>query len=190
MSASGIRVVVPGPTIWYTGTGTSFAYEVLGICEGETRITFNPTFDPIYADISGPSISFDEQNTGEDATISGDLVIQNEAVFRRCAATTSPGTFGTILPGAIGALMRGEGHAYPMIIRSVYASKSSNGDMVAGYRFFAAWMTGKDIPVSSRAQRKRIMFHAIPNWNLTTLAGPLFDNTIPTGLPALTDSAV
>ena len=184
-------VKVNGPAAWYTATGAANAYELLGICESETRISFAASFEDVMTDFSGSGVPFDTQYMGEQATVSGTLILDNDIVYKKCAARIGPGAatagvFGATPVGSIGTLMKTEGACYGLIIASPYASKAvfSSAGMIAGYRFITAWLDGSaDVSLGTRVTRKSVTFRATTNWYLATGSGVLFDNILPT-LPA------
>jgi hypothetical protein len=81
----GQSLYVNGPAFWCVGTGASNALQLLGVCEGETRITFAMEEEDIKTDISG-GVPFDVANMGEQARITGDIVRYDESVLNALAS--------------------------------------------------------------------------------------------------------
>jgi hypothetical protein len=101
------------------GTGTSEAYEVLGVCQKGGRVDFDINYHPIYSDLSGPMAPADRQQMGATARISMELAAVDEAVLAKVmkrALANAAGTDGT--PGTPGALMGTGGHAHKLYLPS------------------------------------------------------------------------
>jgi hypothetical protein len=192
------QLYVSGPTGWFTQTGASAGWEFLGFCEGDTRITLDGGWEDVMVDATGTRVPFDVQYMGDQAYIGGDLVLHNELVWQRVAARLGPNPVtgdaaGVYLggpAGAIGSLMRSEGYAYGLVIRSIYGGTGgkqffTSGNMPGGYYFSQAWLDGQfDISLSTKRTVKKAVFRAIPAWNIVNQTFMLATTTLPT-LPAI-----
>jgi hypothetical protein len=185
-------IYVNGPAFWCVGTGVSNALAFLGVCEGETRITFSMEEEDIKTDISG-GVPFDVANMGEQAKISGDLVRYDEAQllflqsrFPNVGGLTGNQVAGTTPAGGIGSLYSLEGNAIRFLVYAPYHGKTVFSAMVAGYNFPVAWMAGSiDTSVSTRVKKQRVIMRAIPQWTVTSTGASavLWNQTI-SGLPS------
>jgi hypothetical protein len=182
---------VSGPTSWFTQTNAG-AYEFLGFCEGDTRISFDGQFEDVTCDASGTRLPFDVAFMGEQAFTSGDLVLSNEAVYQKVAARIGPaadvpGVYGAGGSGAIGLLMGLEGGAYGLVIKSPYAGKAvfTSVGMVPGFVFPRSYLADQiDVSLSTKRTIRRLVFRSLPAWNISTSSYTLFTTTLPT-LPAV-----
>lgn len=180
---------VPGPCQVFVGTGTSKAWEFLGLSEDGVQLQLLSSFEDIYNDAGGPMVPIDVQWMGEQAYMSMTMNKYNESVLQKCAARR----VGTgIVPGAcevngLGSLMIAEGFAYPILLLFPYRAKTfQNNVIVPCYNFSAGWLQDDfSIPLSVRLKRPRVIFRAIPLWDTLTLQYVLYTNVLPDPLPSV-----
>ena len=171
-------IYVPGPTTWGIN-GTQ-----LGYCEGDTRLSLSPQFDDVMTDFGGRRVPYDLEFHGCEATVSGDLIYYDEATLNNLkkwlsgsSAGSAAGSFANQTPGT---LVRTEGNAFTLTIKSAYANKPAFAGMNGGFSFpFAVPVGTWDVGLGARTKRERITFRCLPVWNLngsatlyTDLVGP------------------
>lgn len=160
----------------------------LGTCRAAPRIQWDPAFEPVINDISGPRKPFDMIYLGKDAMISGDLTVWNWPVWEQIKSLPN-----TALPsgaqeqGDIGSLMVLEGYSYPIWIHYPFHSKAAMRDagMVAGHRFAAGWLMG---PIAedpgNKSNSAHVQFYAINAYDKATGKFLCSDNNM-TGIPTI-----
>lgn len=176
---------VTGPAHIFIGVGPRGAPLYLGTSEGEPEIALLPEYDQIMNDISGSRKPMDRQFMGEEAMISAVLTRYNEIVLAAAQARVRGTIRGAEPFGSIGALMGGEGNAFPLWLVFPYVVKPAMaaGGMPAGYRFVQCFDESDRMPVGTRARRVHVQFHA---QRFLTIAGGgtglLYDHNV-AGLP-------
>jgi hypothetical protein len=183
------QLYTPGPTYLQVGLGASAALLHLGWTERGVRITFDGAFEDVITDVSGTRIPFDVLDEAEQAFVTADLVLYDEAVLNTVnarrgfiAGASSPDTEGTIATTAVGSLMRFEGFMYRLLVFCPYSQKTAYNTgtgMRPGYNFLSAYLdAAREIELSSRVKIQRCIFRAIPNWSQTAGGGTLFNFTV------------
>lgn len=181
------QLYVPGPSHMAVGSGTAYAMEYLGLGDDQgCRIVLNGRFEDVLTDLSGPMVPFDVQWFAEDIFVSVTLTKVEATVLAKLQARIFEQTGGSIASADVGTLMRLEGKSMPLMIQFPYETKSVfTGQMIAGFRFPIAWPADAiERHASTRVERVRVTFRAIPDWN-TDGSGLLYDHDM-TNFPSFT----
>lgn len=183
-----VGVVEQPPYIPWQSTPTP-AY--LGMCEAAPQPSFNPEFVPMHADATGKK-PYDVVFMGEDAFVSADITVYNEAVYqeitrrprfgKKASDSTSP-VGGTVAAGDIGTMMQTEGFTFALWLHFPYFSKF--GDMPKGYRFISSYVKGPDNPtIGTQPNKRRIQFHCLGAYDNVSGKVRCYDQNF-TGIPAI-----
>lgn len=168
----------------------------LGTCERAPRIVHTAYFEPIFNDIAGTKVPYDELFQGKDASIAGDLTRWNEAVLKD--AETRVGNGAQVQPDGLddeqsrGTMMLAEGQAGILILHFPYYAKPvmSAAGMRPGYRYFGAWLAGPDDKtLGTQVNKAHIQFRALPVYQYTTGKFLLYDTNL-SGIPAVPPNTV
>jgi len=174
------QIYVAGPCEIHCGVGANGALAFLGWSESGVRISLNPEWDDVPADLAGSRMPADVQFMGETAMISADLKIWNNVVYASCASRGNPfsGTRGQIPFGQIGGLMITEKAAYRILVYNSYTTKTSQNSFNS-WNFFAGWLAGPDVidPLGTKAAKIRVVFRAIPIYDSLTGNWALYDGS-------------
>ena len=178
---------VSGPVHLYVGlTGTP---TYLGTFLEAPKRRSTPKFSPIFNDLAGDQEPFDMQYQGTSDDIFGDLTVFNWTVLRACVAKRSLGSAeGSDAFGATGALVIGEGLAYPLWLHYPYyqlkAAFSANG-APPGYHYVAAWLIGpEEEDLGTKENRIHVQFHAMRAYVPAAGGFILYDRNM-NGIPAI-----
>lgn len=163
------QVFVAGPAEIHCGVASGGGLAFLGWSESGVRISENPEWDDVPADLSGSRVPFDVQDMSSQAYISCDLKVWNMAVYNQIAARFRPqdqNDPGFIPFGAVGSLMLAEGSAYRLLIYPPYIAKPAMATL-RPYNFYAGWLAGPDDinPFGTKAMKVRTIFRSIPVYN-------------------------
>lgn len=161
----------------------------IGTGERGPRIRIRRKFSPVYNDIGGPELSFDDLYAGEDAFVFITLTRWNEALYQSLAGTPFPGS--SMMgdgPGEIGTAMVTEGAAFPIYLR--FPAPSFRPALAAqayplGYRFYAASLVDDDdFETGTAANKRHLIFHCRRAYNPANNNLVLGDFNM-SGIPAL-----
>ncbi len=161
------QIFVAGPCEIHCGVGSAGALAFLGWSETGVRVSENPEWDDVPADLSGSRVPYDVQFMGTQAYVSFDLKVWGMDVYNRIAARWNP--FGAGVPGfmpygTIGELMIAEGAAFRLLVYPPYKDlKPGVMGTMRSYNFTKAWLAGPDDinPIGTRAMKIRMIFRAI-----------------------------
>ncbi|MBX6313095.1 MAG: hypothetical protein IRY99_09310 [Isosphaeraceae bacterium] len=174
-----IQLYVPGPVQIYTGSPGVETLSLLGISEANVELTLDPRFVPVRTSLSGPEIPIDEQFMGETGSIAATLSAYNETQLQQLLARLAGTVAGSLPANMMGSLMIAEGHAYPLVLFCPYGAKTIYGDMVKGWRFPAAYLVDSfSVELSTEVKRPRVIFRALPAWNVEIGSYLLYDNNV------------
>lgn len=178
---------VSGPVHLYVGVSGSPVY--LGTFIEAPKVRTTPKFSPVFNDLAGDQEPFDMQYQGSSADVFGDLTVFNWTVLRSCQTRRSLNSNeGSDAFGATGALMIGEGLAYPLWLHYPYyqlkAAFSNNG-APPGYHYVASWLIGPDEEdLGTKANQVHVQFHAMRAYVPAAGGFILFDRNM-IGIPAV-----
>jgi hypothetical protein len=191
---SASQFYTPGPSRLFCGTGTSAAYEYLGLSRAEVRVDLTATFSDVEADFAG-SEAADSQLMAEAGYVSFDLSYYREDILLKLMkrAVASGNTAGAMsAPSAngqgIGTLMQSEGVAVPFCVQCPNVAKAAySATMIPCFTFGVCWLDGTlSTPLGTKVKYPRVVIRAMRAWNPLVGSGVLYTNTIPGSLPALT----
>ena len=172
------QIWVPGPAEIHVGVGAGGGGSVgagytyggallfLGWSERGVRISENPEWEDVPADIAGSRVPQDVQFMSEQCFVSLDLKVWNQPVYNQIASRWNPysGTPGLMTVGSIGSLMIAENLAYRLLVFPPYQALKPVMSGLRPYNFQRAWLAGPDDinPFGMRAMKQRMIFRAIP----------------------------
>lgn len=156
-----LAVVVPGPVLVRTGTGTSSALEDLGYSINGVEVDEEPVVIPVPGDQNGgdQGIPIDEQKLGEVHIIRMELTNMDAAVVAKVGAKELDGTTGEI--GDIGSLYAGGSLYYRVLLL---------GDTVTR-NYLACRPLRMSAPYGSKYLRQTI------EWIARPVSGVLYNST-------------
>lgn len=156
-----ISVVVPGPALVRTGTGTSSALEDLGYSINGVEIDEEPLVIPVPGDQNGgdQGIPIDEQYLGEVHFIRMELTKLDAAVVAKIGAKVLGGTTGEI--ATIGSLYAAGSLMYRVLLSGTTVTRN----------YLACRPTRISAPYGSKYLRQTIEFIARP------VSGVLYNST-------------
>jgi hypothetical protein len=108
-----------GPCVPQVSTGVSSAFEVLGVCDGGSRVEETFATRNIHTDLSGPDQPAEKQMMGVAVRVTMDISDPDETVITKIkqrSMANGGGTAGT--PGTTGALLATGGHAFSLYLPS------------------------------------------------------------------------
>ena len=166
----------------------------LGHCEDSPNIQLRPGYEPVYNALTGTKVPFDLSQQGEEAFIGLALTRYNQNVIdlirqRTVLSATFNGVPGTWGSQDDGTLMITENAAMEVWVTFPYSTTHPAmiaGLLPAGYHFSACAPIGPDDlgPLSTRARKEQVLFHAIRRYNASTGTKLLYDGSV-AGLPAI-----
>lgn len=178
-----------GPVHMYVGLVAAPPYDpwgaaptpvYLGMAEAAPQPSFHPEFQPIYADATGKK-PWDVVFLGEDAFVSADITVYNEAVFQQITRRprwakkldgSAAAVNGTVIAGDMGTMLRTEGYMFSLWLHFPYYSKF--GDLPKGYRFVSAYVKGPDNHViGTQPNKRRIQFHCLGAYDQANSTGKI-----------------
>jgi hypothetical protein len=141
-----------GPVDIWVGIASGGTPVFLGHGERGPRIRIRRSYRPMYCDLGGDAVPFDQAHQGEMGIVSVILTRWNERVYKVIADAATTGLGGNLGnrgqqdPGQIGSLMVLEGLAYDLWLRFPFAAKTvyAAGGMPAGYHFYKAMLDQED----------------------------------------------
>lgn len=183
----------------FAGVGTNFAPLFLGTTEGKPRVRLRPEYEPVFNDVAGPRVHFDECYVGFDAVVTGTFSRYAESVYEEMQKySDNAGLPATVGPGfdqagARGTLMLQEGAAYPLWLLFPFAAKASmrpgppDGNLPAGYRFLSAMLIDDEFEPGMGPKKLTLSWHCLGDYFPGNTGGVfiVYDNNM-TGLPAAT----
>lgn len=172
------QLYTPGPTYLQLGTGAAGALEHLGWSERGVRITLDGAFEDVMTDVSGTRIPFDVLAMAEQAFITVDLNLYDEAILNKAlgARTGNAALPGTMGPTTVGSLIRLEAFMYRILVYNPYETKAAMAAMNDAYNFPTGYLDAAvEIELSSRVKVQRCIFRAIPGWNQVSGGGVLYN---------------
>lgn len=162
----------------------SFGPFYLGTAERSPNILIRPAHLPLFNDLAGPLIPFDEAFCGEEAFASTNLTRWNESTYKRVASRPSAdGNPGSYKADYVGTLTQTEGAGLTIWCQFPYSKYAAYTSMPAGYRFLSCTAYGPDDLnlLGTNPRRLHLLFHALPiykgalftfyDFNMTAIQG-------------------
>jgi hypothetical protein len=186
----------PGATRLYGSTGTSGAFEFLGLTRRAVRLDLVGVYTDVEADFAG-GVAADVQQVGGQGIMSFELAYYQEPILQKyqklavLAANVAGAFAAPILTGqGIGTLMASEGVSIQFCLVCPAAAKGVNSQtsaMVVGYTFGTCWLDGTwSVELGVPVKYPRCVIRSIPTWSPLAGSGVLYTNTLPGSLPSPT----
>lgn len=171
-----------GPAHWFvsppapTVASMLSAAAYLGTCEEPPDIDKRPAWEPVFNQLGGTKVPFDQLFEGEDALIDAtvnrfnmppqialDDYVRTPGILAGGAATP-----GVSEPGDIGTLMLTESRCHVLIVVFPYTAKAAYAGQEAGYLFPSVLLEGNTVRrVGTVARAARLVWHAIRTLDMT-----------------------
>lgn len=180
------RILVPtaGQAINFAAINIS-TWSFLGTAQRAPRRKTRIAHEPLWNDVSGSKVPYDQLYEGAEGLIGMDLTKWDWAVYRRAAAQAGGGTDGTDDEFARGSLRMTEGKFASLALVFPYYAKSvfrSNG-MVPGYLYPVSYLIEDDeLEPGTAANVLHLMWYCQSAFNTKTQRFTLFTNKL-TGVP-------
>jgi len=167
-----IQQYVSGPADLFVGTGADGALECLGFSEDDVRLEPGFPIRPVRTSMSGEA-TYDNQYMGLTVRCSIRLNLYDEEVLVKLMTVLGQGSAGSIPANSIGTLLRQEGKAPRLLVRSRYgagqpgaAAHPTMDRMIPCFNFPAAHLVGQmACNIGTNVRMWQAAFEAIPLWN-------------------------
>lgn len=157
------------------GTGTSYAFEDLGVSIDGVEIDFKLHTEDIRVDTYGPAVAWDTQYFLEDATIRIRMQVFDPAIFAKVSNRGLGFTNGTF--AAAGTMMIAQQHTFPVRIKSTPTGTGILGSAPC-HTFYNCYVVDSYTKkVGTVATMLSLTFRAMAQQQLSSSAGAILWDT-------------